>query len=184
MADSQCILENEIQHAFREGGHVIAISFNMEATYDRAWGEGALITLSEHGIRGNTLRFIRNFQKDRRFRVLIGNNQSTTRTQQNGVPQGSVISVTIFLLTMNKADNCVIDPIRSFTFADDKTIFILGNDISEMENELQHSVDLAVEWSEANGFRFFSGKTVLVHFTNLHDAWEKYDKPNSIESLG
>ena len=41
--DCQCILETEIQNAFREGGHVIAISFDMEAAYDRAWRQYAAL---------------------------------------------------------------------------------------------------------------------------------------------
>ena len=52
MKDCQCILENEIQIAFNEGGHVLAISFDMEAAYDRAWKKSALLRLVEYGVRG------------------------------------------------------------------------------------------------------------------------------------
>ena len=58
-----------------------------------------------------------------------------------------------------------MDPVKSFIYADDKTIYMRGNDIDVIEGELQLTVDLAVEWAEAHGFRFSPEKTVLVHFT-------------------
>ena len=56
---------------------------------------------------------------------------------------------------------------KSFIFADDKTIYMRGNNIDVIEGELQLTVDLAVEWWEVHGFRFSPEKTVLVHFTRV-----------------
>ena len=68
-------------------------------------------------------------------------------------------------MTINGVRNCVMDPVGSFIFADDKTIYMRGNNIDAMESELQLTVDLIVEWSQAHGFRFSPEKTVLIHFT-------------------
>ena len=164
MEDCQCMLEDEIQKAFKKGGHVLATSFDMEAVYDRAWKKSALLTLMKNGVRGNMLRFIRNFLDDRRFRVLVRNHASTPRAQG---PQGSVLSATIFLLIMNGIRNCVIPPVKSFTFAGDKTIYISGKDLAALELEIQITVDQIVEWAESNEFRFLTEKTKLIHFNQL-----------------
>ena len=111
------------------------------------------------------LRFNRNSLKNRTFRVLVGNHQSTPRTQQTGIPQGSVLSVTIFLLIMNSIENSIIAPTKSFTFADDKTIYASGNDLDALETEMHSTVDRVVEWAEARGFQFPAEKTKLLHFT-------------------
>ena len=140
------MLENKIQTAFR-GGHVLASSFDMEAAYDRAWKKSALLKLIEHGIRGNMLRFIRNFLGNRSFRILVGNSPSTPRQQQNEIPQGSMLRATVFLLIINDIRYCVTPPIQSFEFVDDRTIYLKGNELEALEAEMLQVVDHIVEQS-------------------------------------
>ena len=47
------------------------------------------------------VRLIELFLRDRRFRVHIGDDTSAWRTQVNGLPQGSVLSPTLFNLYTN-----------------------------------------------------------------------------------
>lgn len=47
------------------------------------------------------LAFIKNFLSYRTFRVRVNGNLSTKQCQENGTPQGSVISPTLFLIAIN-----------------------------------------------------------------------------------
>ncbi|KAM7290321.1 uncharacterized protein ISCGN_026966 [Ixodes scapularis] len=48
------------------------------------------------GIRGRTLYFIRDFLRDRRFQVKIGETMGPETPSKTGVPQGAVLSPTLF----------------------------------------------------------------------------------------
>lgn len=48
--------------------------------------------------------YVENFLEDRTFRVIIGNTLSTLRMLENGVPQGTVMPVTAFLIRMTEVE--------------------------------------------------------------------------------
>ncbi len=48
------------------------------------------------GIRGNVLKFLRSYFIDRKQKVVIDENESTTRDLKYGVPQGSVLGPILF----------------------------------------------------------------------------------------
>ena len=52
--------------------------------------------LHDIGLRGRLPNFISNFLSDRSFNVRIGSTLSDTFEQEQGVPQGSVLSPTLF----------------------------------------------------------------------------------------
>lgn len=58
-------------------------------------------TASAAGINGHTLEFIINFLQNRKFIVSSNNEMSRERVLESGIPQGSVLSVTLFLITIN-----------------------------------------------------------------------------------
>ena len=75
--------------------------FDLEKAYDTAWRFGILRTIHESGLRGELPKFIRAFVANRKFKVKVGNTFSTLHNQEEGVPQGSVLSVTLFALAIN-----------------------------------------------------------------------------------
>jgi hypothetical protein len=59
-----------------------------------------------------------NFLQTRTFQVKIGNTVSDTLTQENGIPQGSSISATLFLIAINDISKCIPNPIKYTLFAE------------------------------------------------------------------
>ncbi len=60
-------------------------------------------TFSTHtvGMRGKLPLFIRSFLQNRTFRVRVSTTLSRLFLQEEGVPQGSVLSVTLFGMAIN-----------------------------------------------------------------------------------
>ena len=156
--------ENFIQEAFLLGQHVIAVFFDLEKAYDLVWRQKILNTLHEWGLRGNLPIFIKNFLADRVFRVRLGNHLSGFYTQNNGVPQGSVLSVTLFAIAINDVTECVRTPVMGSLFVDDLAIFCRSSTLASASRVIQLTLNRLGEWSNRSGFRFSAEKTKCVHF--------------------
>ena len=111
-----------------------------EKAYDITWRDNILRSLVNLGFTGNIAHYVNNFLQDRSFTVRINNTVSSVKMLQNGIPQGSVISVTLFLLTINNIFQKMSPPIEVHFFADDLVIFTRGKDLASMRNLMQSSL--------------------------------------------
>ena len=57
--------------------------------------------LSDFGLKGRLPHFIDNFLSNRNFKVRVGTTLSDLQGQEEGVPQGSSLSVTLFSIEIN-----------------------------------------------------------------------------------
>jgi len=64
--------------------------------FDTTWKYGIVKDLYEAGLRGRLPLFIAGFLHDRQLRVRVGGMYSKPYEQETGVPQGSILSVTLF----------------------------------------------------------------------------------------
>jgi ribonuclease HI len=176
-SDCTITLESEIQKAFDEKEHVVVVSCDLEKAYDTAWRYGILKNLTEMNLKGRLMLYIRNFTNNRTFRVIIGNTLSKKCTQENGVVQGAVISVNLFLVGINGITKCAQAPIKIVGFADDWTLYIRHRNVNFIQNVMQTALDNLTTWSVKNGFRFSPEKTVVMHFHRLRPRLHPVEQP-------
>lgn len=96
-------MESEINDAFIRGQDMVAVFLDLESAYNVSWKSNILNNLIKMGIKGHMLHFIINFLSERKFKVKLGQTLSSTFVLENGVPQGSIISVILFLAHINSA---------------------------------------------------------------------------------
>src|SRR5262249_35741311 len=94
-------LETWIREGIAKREHVVAVFFDLEKAYDTTWRYGILRDLHRMGLRGNLPIFVSKFLAHRVFRVRVGATLSDTFELENGVPQGSILSVTLFGIKIN-----------------------------------------------------------------------------------
>ncbi|XP_016656082.2 uncharacterized protein LOC107882354 [Acyrthosiphon pisum] len=111
--------------------------------------------------------FIKDFLSDRSFQVKIHNYLSPSFSQQNGVPQGSTISVTLFLIAINDICENIKFPVQSTLFADDLNILCRGKNPNSIQPALQDTIDSLLEWSSKTGFTFSATKSRCSLFTRF-----------------
>ena len=112
-------LETFIREGFIKGEHVVALFFDLEKAYDTTWKYGIMRDLHKMGLRGRLPLFIDKFLTDRTFRVRIGTSYSDTYDQEMGVPQGSILSVTLFIIKINSIVDCISPDVDSSLYVDD-----------------------------------------------------------------
>ena len=98
---------------------MVSVSFDLEKAYDTTWKYGIMKDLHEAGLRGNMPIFIHKFLSDRTFKVSIGSTLSDPHKQEMGVPQGSILSVTLFNLIRNSFTKSLTPGTEKSVYLDD-----------------------------------------------------------------
>ena len=136
----------------------------MESAYDTTWKYGILNDLYSFGIRGRLADFISTFLNDRQFKVRVGDIFSDSHEQEMGVPQGSILSVTLFSVKINSIVKSVCPGVECFLYVDDFCICYRSKHMNTIERQLQQVLNNLSKWSRENGFKFSKTKTKCMHF--------------------
>lgn len=160
-------LETTIREAFIRRQHCVSIFFDLEKAYDTTWRYGILRDLHSLGVRGRLFRCISNFLQGRTFRVQLGSTLSRPFVQENGVPQGSVLSVTLFIVKVNSVASVIPPSIMYSLYVDDLQVSCSSSSLAVCERQLQLTLNKLAKWSYENGFRFSPSKTVCIPFSRI-----------------
>ena len=100
-----------------EVGSVDLIYLDFAKAFDTVPHKRLLKKVEAHGIIGNVSSWIAKWLSNRRQRVVIEGNYSGWCNVSSGVPQGSVLGPTLFILYINDIDEGIVSKINKF--ADD-----------------------------------------------------------------
>ena len=157
-------LETNIREGFVNREHTICVFFDLEKAYDTTWRYGILQDLHVLGLRGNLPLFVQNFLSSRSFQVRLGSMYSTPFIQQNGVPQGSVLSCTLFLVKIDAILNQLPPSVLGGLNVDDLHISCSSPRLSFIEHQLNRAILCLCSWADQNDFHFSSSKTGCALF--------------------
>ena len=180
-------LESFIRDAFLNKQEVVSVFFDLEKAYDTTWKYGILKDLHEAGLRGCMPLFISKFLENRNFKVRVGSTLSDSFEQEMGVPQGSILSVTLFSLKINSLAKVLSKDVEGSLYVDDFLMSYRAKNTKSCERQLQGCLRKIEEWCVENGFKFSPNKTVCVHFHNkrriLHEP-DLFLNGNRIKVVG
>ena len=122
----------------------------MSKAFDRVWHAGLLHKLKTYGISGQIFGLISSFLSNRRRHVVLDGKSSQEYPVNAGVPQGSILDPTRFLLYINDLPDDVICNI--VIYADESTLcskcdqaFDLRQQL-ELASELDSNLRDTVDW--------------------------------------
>lgn len=130
-----------LDDALNDNNHIEIATLDLSKAYNRAWTPSVLRQLANWGLSGNILHFIKNFLTGRTFQVFIGNHRSNVTGEETGVPQGSVIAVTLFLVAMNSIFKSLPKGRFIFVYADDIVLIAVGKHPVALRRKLQAAVN-------------------------------------------
>ena len=89
-------------------GTTRAVALDISKAFDRVWHADLLCKLRSYGISGQIFGLISSFLSNRRLRVVLDGKSSQEYPVNAGVPQGSILGPTLFLLYINNLPDNVI----------------------------------------------------------------------------
>ena len=106
---------------FQNKKNTTAVFIDLQQAYDRVWRKGLLIKMSNMGIHGKMLKWIQAFLTNRTIQTSFDGALSSKKTLEEGLPQGSALSCTLFLIFINDLPELL--KIEKALFADDLVLW-------------------------------------------------------------
>lgn len=156
-------LTHKWQMALDRGEHVQTAFLDLSKAYDRVSTAGLLFKLSNAGVSPSALEWFTSFLTDRTQCVKVNGQMSTWRTPKSGIPQGTVLGPTLFLLYINDLPEKLEE--TASIFADDTTVYASGKNSSEISAHLSTDLTSASTWAQNWGMQFAAEKS--SHLTIL-----------------
>ncbi|KAK3877974.1 hypothetical protein Pcinc_017376 [Petrolisthes cinctipes] len=165
--DALVRLEADACETFARHQHFLCVFFDLEKAYDTTRQYGILQQLHLYGLRGRLPRFLKEFLSGRSFSVRVGTTHSASVAQEEGVPQGSVLCVTLFAVAINAIASSLPDGIANSIYVDDLAVWVAASRMPVAERRMQLALDRVSRWTGSHGFRFSPAKTVAMHFCHI-----------------
>ena len=128
------------------------MALDISKAFDSVWHTALLHKLKSYEISGQIFGLVSSFLSNRLLRVALDGKSSQEYLVNAGVPQGSILGPTLFLLYINDLPDNVICNIA--VYADDTTLYSKCDQASdlwqqlELVSELESDLRETVEWGK------------------------------------
>lgn len=158
-------LVQRIEDAFQDGHHAIAVWIDMEKAFDKVWTEGLILKLLKNKIQGKMLNWIEAYLQNRKACVRLQGSRSKTEEIKNGVPQGGVLSPTLFLIFINDIKETITRKVTHTMYADDLALICAEKEPGTAKVRLQGTLKNIESWSKQWGLKINKKKTTYTTFS-------------------
>ena len=157
-------------------GQIDALLLDFSKAFDKVSHTKLLHKLGQYGVNGKTQKWISGFLHNRTQFVAINGTHSSTTPVTSGVPQGSVLGPTLFLLYINDIVDVPKSELR--LFADDTVLYRAiksQHDHQILQEDLHNLTKWASDWQ----MDFNVSKCHLLRVTNKRKPHESTYSANT-----
>lgn len=146
---------------------VSGVFIDFSKAFDTVDHEILLKKLNDAGVRGETHDLFQSYLKNRKQYVRLNDEESSMRNVQMGVPQGSVLGPTLFLVFINDIQHLNLKG-KPFFYADDASILYVGQNDDINAETMNDDLELLNEYCNKNKLTMNKSKTKCIHFHGSH----------------
>jgi hypothetical protein len=158
-------LTEDILLSFENKKITLAVFCDLSKAFDTLDHSILLNKLNRYGIRGPTLDLFESYLNKRCMYVTNGTNKSEIHEIPTfGVPQGSVLGPLLFNIYVNDLGSSLKHS-NHILYADDTTLYITGNNISDLFVKMNIDLDNLSTWFKANKLALNINKTNYIIFS-------------------
>ena len=143
-------MSDRIARAFNRSGATRAVALDISKAFVRVWHAGLLHKLKSCGISGQIFGLTSSFLSNRQLQVVLDGKSSQEYPVNVGVPQGSIIGPTLFLLYTNDLPDDVICNIGIYVA--DSTQYCKCDQASDLCQQLELSSELESDLEDTVGW--------------------------------
>lgn len=156
---------SNVYHYLEKKRHLIGVFLDFSKAFDTLSHTILLDKLCQYGIRGVTLKLFQSYLTNRSQSVYCNSTHSSFSTIKKGVPQGSILGPTLFLIYINDIVN-VSAKFKYIIYADDTTLLIDDSDINNLHGNLILELEKISSWTRINNLSLNTNKTNFIFFQN------------------
>ena len=167
--DMMSLLSEIWSSGIHKFGESKVVALDISKAFDRVWHPALISKIRCYGVGQTCIQWISDFLCNRSIRVVVDGIASNLYPINAGVPQGSVLSPTLFLIFINDLLSLTSNPI--YSFADDSSLchsysFKNRPNLSQilhcrarMDDSLNNDLIDIVRWGRLNRVEFNANKT-------------------------
>ena len=167
----------DVYDAIVSNGRLDTVYLDFAKAFDKVDHDTLLEKVRKHKISGKLGKWIREFLKNRKFRVVANGYMSDEEEVTSGVPQGTVLAAILFVIMISDIDEEVLHSIVG-SYADDTRV---SKRINSEEDRVKMQTDLEAiyKWAKDNKMEFNEKKfEQMVHGSTRDVVNEAYTTPN------
>ncbi len=154
-------------------GETFAVALDISKAFDRVWLKALISKLPSYGLYPCLFFFLSSFPSGRFVFAVVVGHCSTFKPVNSGVPQGSVVSPTLFLLFINDLSltncpihSCVDDTTLHYSTSFDRHPNLQELQISRIDVTERLTSDRFIisDWGRRNLVSFNASKTQFVQY--------------------
>jgi hypothetical protein len=158
---------NTISQTLDERKSAAGIFCDLSKAFDSIDHKILLGKMEIYGILGNELQWFDSYFSRRKQKTQLKRDgrifESTWKSLDLGVPQGTILGPTLFLIYINDLPRHSTDDL--ILFADDTTAIIRQNNAQELLNHIPSLLRCLTTWFADNGLSLNDKKTSIIHFS-------------------
>jgi ribonuclease HI len=158
-------LTQDIEDGFQEKKKTLAVFFDLSKAFDTVWKEGLLLKLLRMKVCGKMYNWLHDFLFQRTARVKLDGTLSNLVKMREGVPQGGVVSPTLFLVYINDIVSSVPRHVSNTLHADDFAVWASETSTGTATHRIQTTINRVSSWTNTWALNINTLKTTATLFS-------------------
>ena len=162
--DAVTLLTNIVSTHLDSGHCCIGVFLDLAKAFDTVSVPILLKKLESYGIRGTALDWFTSYLTERKQCVRIDNHVSKMSSINFGVPQGSILGPTLFILYINDITTIPLQNADVICYADDTAVIFKDSTWDLVQRKAENGMRMISEWLTLNILTLNTAKTKFLCF--------------------